>query len=148
MQNLWTGERMTTPITRAADQQNVMAVIERRKIISKPKPIKQAKVKHKSKIDKEDILSRRGSWLCDCGCGKPGHDLHHAFIGRRGGVRELDDERNLVLVNHDEHIARKFDNQEWRKKFWIIQRKRYTSEAMLEWLSKVPVKFENRMDWL
>jgi hypothetical protein len=135
---------MTTPITRAAENHLTLAALHE----AKPKPEKRKKTKHATKINKEDILSRRESWLCDCGCGKPGHDLHHALIGRHGGVRELDDERNLVLVNHDEHISRKFDNQEWRKKFWLIQCERYGYHSMIEWMSKVPVNFENRMDWL
>lgn len=138
---------MTTPITRAAELHNVMAVLEHRKIISKPKPERQKKTKRVTKIDKEDILSRRSSWLCDCGCGKPGHDLHHAFIGRKTGVPELDDERNLVLVNHDEHIARTFDNREWRKKFWVVQLKRYGIDRMADWLSSIPDKYYRRMDW-
>lgn len=138
---------MTNSITRTAQTHNVMAVLEGRKIISKPKPKKQAKVKRNPKIDKEDILSRRG-WLCDCGCGQEGHDLHHAFIGRKKGVIELDDERNLVLVNHAEHIARKFDNLEWRKKFWKIQLKRYGLTRMESWVTEIPVRFEHRIDWL
>ena len=139
---------MTTPITRAAQNHNVMAVLEGRKMVSKPKPEKRKKTKRVTKIDKEDILSRRGSWLCDCGCGKPGHDLHHAFIGRKAGIPELDDERNLVLVNHDEHISRMFDTIEWRKKFWKVQLKRYGLSRMEAWITEIPVKLESRITWL
>ena len=115
---------------------------------SKPKPAPKPKKLNNPKIDKAAILSRRNSRLCDCGCGKEGHDLHHAFIGRKKGYVILDDERNLVLVNHDEHIARKFDNQEWRKKFWIRQLRRYGLSRMSDWLMELPVKFDNRIDWL
>lgn len=115
---------------------------------SKPKPAPKPKKPNNPKIDKAAILAKRVVHTCDCGCGKEGHDLHHAFIGRKKGYVILDDERNLVLVNHDEHIARKFDNQEWRKKFWIRQLRRYGLSRMSDWLMELPVKFDNRIDWL
>ena len=132
------------PITRAAERHLTLAALHE----AKPKPEKQAKKQANPKINKREILSRRWTTLCDCGCGKQGHDLHHAFIGRKKGVVELDDERNLVLVNHDEHIARTFDNLEWRKKFWKVQLKRYGLSRMEAWITELPVKLENRIDWL
>ncbi len=101
---------------------------------------------------KSAILARRGS-LCECGCGKPGEDLHHCFIHhiRRKGktkYQELNDPRNLILVNHHEHINRKFDTREWRKRFWRIQCDRYGEASMLEWLNSLPVKLQYRKDWL
>jgi hypothetical protein len=130
-------------IKRAAEHHEVM-----RQITPKPKPKKRAKKQNNPPIDKEAILAGRKGRMCDCGCGKPGHDLHHCFIGRRKGYPILDDERNIVLVNHDEHIARKFDNLEWRRKFWRVQFFRYGKEKMYDWIIALPAKFEYRIDWL
>jgi hypothetical protein len=131
-------------IARAADGHLVLAKLH----AAKPKPEKQAKKPNNPTIDKAAILAKRGSMICDCGCGKQGHDLHHAFIGRKKGFIELDDERNLVLVNHDEHIAGKFDTLEWRKKFWTRQLKRYGLVRMNAWICELPTRMENRIDWL
>ena len=120
---------------------------------SKPKPAPKPKKPNNPKIDKAAILAKRkdGWWkCCDCGCFKNGHDLHHAFIGRKKGYPILDDERNLVLVNHDEHIARTFDTQRWRKRFWMVQTARYGLPAMLEWIDAVLAAGldRSRIDWL
>ena len=128
-------------IKRAAEHHEVMAVI------GKPKPEKHVKTKRNPPIDKYAILIHR-SRLCDCGCGELGHDLHHAFIGRKAGHPELDDERNLVFVTHEEHIARKFDNREWRIKFWRRQLYRYGIFAMMDWFNSLPPKMQSRIDWL
>jgi hypothetical protein len=100
---------------------------------------------------KREILDERGT-ACECGCWQQGHDLHHCFIHnmKQGGKTKypiLNDPRNLVLVNHDEHIARKFDNIEWRKYFWEVQVDRYGYDKMMEWVNALPDKIKSRMDW-
>ena len=74
---------------------------------------------------------------CQCGCGHDGHDWHHALIGRKKGLKILDDPRNLVFVNHDEHIARTFDTPKWRRFFWELHCKIYGEASMLEWVEEV-----------
>ena len=62
---------------------------------------------------------------------------------------ELDAPENLLLVNHDEHILRKFDNQAWRKYFWQVQIDRYGYEHMMEWLNNLPAKIDrSRFDFV
>jgi len=116
--------------------------------IGKPKPEKKPKRKGNPSIDKEAILAKRISLMCDCGCGQAGHDLHHALIGRRKGYPILDDERNLVLVNHWQHDKRMFDNLEWRKKFWKVQIERFGHWKMIAWVQIIPDKLRDRIDWL
>ncbi len=69
---------MSNPITRAADQQNVMAVLEGRKMVSKPKPTKEdrpkrAPVAKRKKLDPDYWFSlcvrERAGWSCQS-CGK------------------------------------------------------------------------------
>ena len=99
-------------------------------------------------IDKERIGGDMG-WMCACGCGQRGHDLHHALFSRLKRFPYLDADENLVLVNHDEHIARKFDNVEWRKKFWALQCKRFGLEHMEEWIESLPKKLDrSRIDFV
>jgi len=103
-------------------------------------------------FDKEAFIRRRG-YLCQCGCGKHGHDAHHAFIHnikRAGKSRypQLNDQRNLILVNHDEHIQRKFDTRTWRQRFWKLQVERYGEAAMMEWVESLPDKLSNRLDFI
>ncbi len=114
-----------------------------------PKPVKQAKRAKNPPIDKAAILLHRRK-ICDCGCKKYGNDLHHCFIGRMKGYPILDDERNLVLVEHNEHVARKFDNLKWRKHFWVIQCWRFGHPAMMEWIDAVLAAGldKSRIDWL
>lgn len=113
----------------------------------KPKPGAKPKKEKNPPINKASIIFKR-SKLCDCGCQSVGHDLHHCFIGRKKGVAILDDERNLVLVNHYQHIARAFDNLAWRRKFWKVQCERYGEKSMLEWVALIPEKMKSRVDWL
>lgn len=99
----------------------------------------------------EFIESRR--YFCECGCRQGGHDAHHVFIHNiktKGKTKypQLNDPRNLVLVNHDEHISRKFDTMEWRLRFWEKQCKRYGEENMMEWVNSLPDKIKPRMDFL
>lgn len=102
---------------------------------------------------KLDLLNKRGRF-CECGCGKEAHDLHHAFIHniRKSGKTkwpELNDPRNLILVNHDEHIARTFDTLFWRRRFWARQIVRYGEESMQEWIDSLPDKLKmTRLDFL
>ena len=116
-----------------------------------PKPVSKPKKAKNAPIDKLDILTRRGM-LCDCGCGQQAHDLHHCFIRRRKGYPVLDDERNLVFVNADEHRppVKKFDVQIWRVFFWEVQCVRYGEKSMLEWIDAVLASGldRSRIDWL
>jgi len=99
-------------------------------------------------MKKEELVRVRGNF-CQCGCGLWGHDLHHCLIHRMKRYAEwLDDERNLVLVNHKEHISRKFDTLEWRKVFWLIQVKRYGEPSMMEWVNSLPDKLRHRLDFM
>jgi hypothetical protein len=134
---------------RAARQHEIMAELENMKTLGKPKPAKQAKKQNNPPIDKYAILIHR-SRLCDCGCKQVGQDLHHCFIGRMKGYPILDDERNLVLVEHNEHIARKFDNLLFRVFFWEKQCQRFGKKAMLEWVDAVLAAGldRSRIDWL
>ena len=61
--------------------------------------------------DKRELFEERGQ-RCECGCGKLAQDAHHALIGRRKRFPELDCPENILLVNHDEHLLRKFDTLE------------------------------------
>ena len=56
-------------IRRAAERHAVLGEIER------------------MKIDKERIGGDMG-WMCACGCGQRGHDLHHALISRLKHMEE------------------------------------------------------------
>lgn len=103
-------------------------------------------------FDKETFIQRRG-YLCECGCGKRGEDAHHALIHNiktkgKTKYRQLNDSRNLVLVNHAEHINRKFDNRHWREYFWRLNCERYGEEKMMEWLNSLPEKIKPRMDFV
>jgi hypothetical protein len=137
-------------IRRAADHQRIMAELEN-EMKPYPKPVSKAKKPKNPPIDKADILTRRGM-LCDCGCRQWGYDLHHCFLGRRKGYPILDDERNLVYVNADEHRppVKKFDKQIWRVFFWEVQCLRYGEKAMLEWIDAVLAAGldKSRIDWL
>ena len=99
-------------------------------------------------FDKAELLSQRGQF-CECGCGCYAHDAHHCFIPNLKRFSEyLNDERNIVLVNHSQHVSRTFDTREWRQKFWKRQVLRYGQEAMNEWINSLPDKLRYRIDWL
>mgnify|MGYP003479457653 FL=1 len=103
-------------------------------------------------FDKQTFIHRRG-YLCECGCGKLGHDAHHALIHNiktkgRTKYPQLNDPRNLALVNHAEHINRKFDNRYWREYFWRLNCERYGEEKMMEWVDSLPEKIKPRMDFI
>jgi hypothetical protein len=80
---------------------------------------------------------------CECGCNDFAHERHHCLIPQinKGGKVKypiLDDERNLVLVNHHEHTEEnKFKGEKWAAFFWKRQVKRYGIDAMMEWLDEV-----------
>jgi len=93
--------------------------------------------------DKERLFRERGRF-CECGCGQEAHDAHHALIHRMKRYPELDCEENIILVNHFEHIARKFDTLEWRRRFYQIQRKRYDMD---KWIAGLPDKLKHRLDF-
>lgn len=86
---------------------------------------------------------------CMCGCGKNGHHWHHALIHRMKRFSEhLDDPRNLVYVNAEEHISRTFDNQRWKKIFYLKNVERFGQDAMDEWIKSLPEKLKYRLDFL
>ena len=97
--------------------------------------------------DKATLFSERG-YRCECGCGKLAQDAHHALIGRRKRFPELDCPENILLVNHDEHLLRKFDTLEWRRYFWQVQVDRYGHDHMTEWAMSLPHKLRHRMDFM
>jgi len=93
--------------------------------------------------DKATLFSQRGQY-CDCGCNQFAHDAHHFAVPNLKRFSEwANDERNIVLVNHDEHISRKFDNDEWRLKFWKRNILRYGITSMLAWKDAAPAKLDN-----
>lgn len=103
-------------------------------------------------FDKILFIQRRG-YYCECGCGKMGQDAHHALIHHikhkgKTKYKELNDPRNLILVNHLEHINRKFDTRNWRQRFWQKQVERYGVERMNEWLESLPAKLKYRIDFV
>lgn len=84
-------------------------------------------------------LAQIRGFYCECDCGDAAQDRHHGLIPQlKKGGEILDDERNLVLVNHHEHAdLKKFDNSEWRKKFWERNVRRYGYPSMMEWIAEV-----------
>ena len=97
--------------------------------------------------DKRELFEERGQ-RCECGCGKLAQDAHHALIGRRKRFPELDCPENILLVNHDEHLLRKFDTLEWRRYFWQVQVDRYGRDHMTEWAMSLPHKLRHRLDFM
>ena len=93
--------------------------------------------------DLKEQIAREQNWLCACGCGQRGHDLHH-IIPRDKRYPELDCKENLILVNHAEHIAGKFDTREWRQRFWDAKKARYGADHMRAWLAALPMKVKPR----
>ncbi|MFA6176339.1 MAG: hypothetical protein WC765_07155 [Phycisphaerae bacterium] len=101
----------------------------------------------------EELAETRG-YLCACGCGQPAHDRHHGLIiqiTKKGKTKYpiLDDERNLFLVNHHEHVnCKKFNTMEWTLFFWEQHCKLYGPEKMQEWRNAVPAKLQSRLDFI
>lgn len=97
-------------------------------------------------FDKSELFAERGQF-CECGCGLYAHDAHHALIPNLKRFSEyVNDKRNIVLVNHAEHVElRKFDNTEWRTKFYKRLVLRYGQSAMDEWLNNLPSKMKHRI---
>lgn len=99
--------------------------------------------------NKADLLSERGQY-CECGCKLWAHDVHHAFIPNLKRFSEyVNDPRNLILLNHEQHISRVFDNNEWRLKFWRLNVLRYGKTAMDDFRLSAPAKLDkNRFAFL
>ena len=99
--------------------------------------------------NKADLFAERGQY-CDCGCGLYSHDAHHAFVPNLKRFSEyVNDPRNIILVNHDQHISRMFDNAEWRLKFWKRNVLRFGAEAMEDFRRSAPAKMDkNRFAFL
>jgi hypothetical protein len=95
---------------------------------------------------KSELFDMRGNH-CECGCGRLAHDAHHCLIHRMKKYPELDCEENIALVNHDEHILRKFDTLEWRRYFWQVQIDRYGYDHMMNWMNTLSPKLNNRKDF-
>ena len=100
-------------------------------------------------FDKWQLFRERGQF-CACSCGQFASDAHHALIPNLKRYSEyVNDERNIALVNHAEHVEkRKFDNQKWRREFYNQNVKRYGQEAMTEWINSLPDKLRHRLDFL
>lgn len=100
--------------------------------------------------NKSDLFSERGQY-CECGCGLYAHDVHHFAIPDLKRFKAYaDDPRNVVLVNHHEHVElKKFDNAMWRLKFWKLNVLRYGLEAMEDFRRSAPAKLDkNRFSFL
>jgi hypothetical protein len=125
----------------------------------RPKPVAQRKEPKKpapktkavmAQFNKAAFVAERGR-ICECGeCGETESlDAHHCLIGRMKGHPELDVPENLVLVSHFEHVSlRKFNNLEWRKKFYLKNLERYGEKRMMDWIESLPVKMAHRIDFL
>lgn len=115
--------------------------------LGKPKPAPKPKKRKKPPINKAKILAEYRSFLCECGCGRKGEDLHHCLIHAMKYHPELDVPENLVLITHQENVDRKYDNLAGRKKFWQYQCRKYGTERMLKWLATIPPKLRSRIDF-
>jgi hypothetical protein len=100
-------------------------------------------------FDKWMLMQQRGQF-CACGCGKFSSDAHHCCLPNLKRYSEyVNDERNIALVCHVEHVGlRKFDNQKWRKIFYRQNVARYGQELMDEWINSLPDKLRHRLDFL
>ena len=100
-------------------------------------------------FDKWTLIQQRGQ-ICACGCGGFASDAHHCCLPNLKRFAEyVNDERNIALVSHAEHVGlRKFDNQHWRREFYNQNVKRYGQEAMDAWINSLPAKLKYRLDFL
>ena len=99
-------------------------------------------------FDKWTLIQQRGQF-CACGCGKFASDAHHCLIPNLKRFAEhVNTPLNIALVNHAEHISRKFDCQEWRREFYRQNVQRYGQEAMDQWIASLPDKLRYRLDFL
>jgi len=100
-------------------------------------------------FDKQELFDERGEY-CECGCGLYAHDAHHCLIPNlKRFSAYLNDPRNIVLVNHSEHVGlRKFDCPEWRQKFWRRQVQRYGIISMMDFVNGLPDKLRHRLDFI
>jgi hypothetical protein len=99
-------------------------------------------------FDKWELFCERGT-LCACKCGSHATDAHHALIPNLKRFQEyVNDKRNIALVEHTEHIGRKFDCVAWRREFYRQNVARYGQEAMDDWVNSLPAKLKYRLDFL
>ena len=99
-------------------------------------------------FDKWMLMQQRGQF-CACGCGKFASDAHHALIPNlKRFAAHVNTPLNIALVSHDDHIARKFDCQHWRREFYNQNVARYGQQAMDEWIASLPDKLRHRLDFL
>ena len=92
----------------------------------------------------DELVRKRRQFLCECGCMQLATDRHHGLLPNLKRFPMLDCEENIVLVNHWEHDTRRFDNAEWRQKFWDIQCERYGRKHMIDWWNSLPAKLNDR----
>ena len=88
------------------------------------------------------VVEERGVY-CEIS-GMCGDDIHHAIINRQKGVKELDDPRNLLIVNRAYHKH----SDAARRDAWKRNCKRYGKSEMINWLNSVPLKIKPSVDWL
>ena len=99
-------------------------------------------------FDKWQLFCERGNF-CACLCGCHAQDVQHALIPNlKRFDKYVNDPRNLALVNHAQHVSRKFDNQHWRREFYRQNVARYGQEAMDAWINSLPAKLKYRLDFL
>jgi hypothetical protein len=89
---------------------------------------------------KADLIEKRG-WNCEWCQVMRATELHHALIGRRKGVKELDCEYNYMCVCHECH-AGSADTQIVKSWFWMVQCERYGFETMTKWIKSLPLKLK------
>jgi hypothetical protein len=95
-----------------------------------------------NEVYKADLISGRG-YNCEYCKIRRATDLHHALIGRRKGVKELDREYNYMVVCHECHVETgKLDTQTVKSWFWQVQCNRYGVEVMTKWIKSLPLKLK------
>jgi hypothetical protein len=88
---------------------------------------------------KADLIEKRG-YSCEYCHLRRATELHHALIGRKKGVKELDCEYNFMCVCQECHP--KTDTQEVKTWFWQVQCNRYGVEVMTKWIKSLPLKLK------
>ncbi len=84
---------------------------------------------------KADLLEERGP-MCQICKLQGASELHHAIYGRMKGVKELDDERNLLLVCQKCHSNVSYAT---RRLAWHLNCVRYGEADMEMWHDELPL---------
>lgn len=96
------------------------------------------------------LINDRRIVVCQvCGI-RQAEEAHHCLYGRRKGVKELNDDRNLQLVCRECHKfsgkAKSFEN---KINFWRWACRYYGEDSMLEWHNSLPIKVkENYQNYM